>query len=189
MRRRRINRGTPIGRALRYALLKGFAQHHVPRRHVTSNLQQLAKLLYDRDTRLICAMIVGIATLALAIWRMAHPQRLGAEEMERRRCEHLANIGRITDGVILETDKLEANPLVPGERGASRDLLMYAYRIAGVTYQCAQDISGMAEHASGLELADSIAGQSVQVRYDPHNPGNSMLISETWTGLWNLGDK
>jgi hypothetical protein len=156
---------------------------------VTSTLQQLAKLLYDRDARLICAMIVGILTLALAIWRIAYPPRLDAEEMERRRCEHLATIGRITDGVILETNTLEANPLAPGESSANPDLLMYAYRIAGVTYQCAQDISRVAEHASSLNFADSIAGQSVQVRYDPHNPGNSMLVSGTWAGLWNLGEK
>ena len=26
--------------------------------------------------------------------------------------------------------------------------------------------------------------QSVQVRYDPRNPGNSIIVSETRTGLW-----
>jgi hypothetical protein len=26
--------------------------------------------------------------------------------------------------------------------------------------------------------------QPLQVRYDPRNPGNSVVVAESWSGLW-----
>jgi hypothetical protein len=98
---------------------------------------------------------------------------------ERRRREELARSGRITDGVIVDARTLS------GEDSTSPtpEVLMYSYRLAGVTYNCAQDVSKLAEQIVGFRI-----DQSVQIRYDPRNPGNSILVAETWTGLW-LRDK
>ena len=59
------------------------------------------------------------------------------------------------------------------------EVLLYSYRLAGVTYNCAQDVSQLADRVRGY----SIEGP-VQVRYDPRNPCNSVLVSESWCGLW-----
>lgn len=92
--------------------------------------------------------------------------------MERERRELLASIGRITDGSITDAPVqqagLDAGPLV----------IVYNYRIAGVTYECAQDVSSLAQH-----VRDVRADLPVQVRYDMHNPGNSIVVSESWSGL------
>ena len=58
------------------------------------------------------------------------------------------------------------------------DLLLFRYRIAGVTYDCGQDVTMLAEQTAGYRL-----DQPVQVRYDPRNPGNSIIVSEEWSGL------
>jgi hypothetical protein len=58
-------------------------------------------------------------------------------------------------------------------------VLIYSYRLAGVTYDCAQDVSKLPERVTGWRL-----DQPLQVRYDPRNPGNSVVVAETWSGLW-----
>jgi hypothetical protein len=59
------------------------------------------------------------------------------------------------------------------------EVLVYSYSLAGLTYNCAQDVSSLPDRVLGYRI-----DQSVQVRYDPRNPGNSILLSETWSGLW-----
>jgi hypothetical protein len=68
-------------------------------------------------------------------------------------------------------------------RRREREVLFYSYRLAGVTYNCAQDVSRLAELVRGFRL-----DEPVQVRYDPRNPGNSVLVSESWSGLWQRED-
>ena len=95
--------------------------------------------------------------------------------MERRRRERLAKLGRITDGSLIDTRTL-AN-----EESSSRtpEVLVYRYRVSGVVYECAQDVSYLPDR-----LHDCQVGNAVQVRYDPRNPGDSILLAETWSGLW-----
>ncbi len=57
-------------------------------------------------------------------------------------------------------------------------LLIYDYRIAGVTYECAQDVTTLAEH-----VRDIRTDLPIQVRYDLHNPANSIVVAESWSGL------
>jgi hypothetical protein len=101
--------------------------------------------------------------------------RLSAEEIERRRREELALSGRITDGVILDARTLGNEDSV----SPTPEVLVYSYSLAGLTYNCAQDVSGLPNEVVGFRI-----DQPVQVRYDPRNPGNSIIVSETWTGLW-----
>ena len=58
---------------------------------------------------------------------------------------------------------------------------MYNYRIAGVTYECAQDVTTLAEYVHGIRT-----DLPMQVRYVPQNPANSIIVAETWSGLRRL---
>jgi hypothetical protein len=128
--------------------------------------------------RISAGIAAGLILLTAGIWWFVVSRRPSAEELERRRREHLATHGRITDGLIQDArtlageDSLEPTP----------EVLVYSYRIAGVTYNCAQDVSMLPEQVRGYRL-----DQPISVRYDPRHPGNSILVSETWSGLWQRG--
>jgi hypothetical protein len=61
-----------------------------------------------------------------------------------------------------------------------RMLLHYTYAISGVSYETAQDVTGLEER---LHLARVAAGQVASVKYDPSNPSNSILLADDWSGL------
>ena len=124
------------------------------------------------------SVVGGLVAVAGATWWWIRSRRPSAEELERRRREHLANIGRITDGHILDARTLEGDDDI----AATPQVLVYSYRLAGVTYHCAQDVSALPDVVRGYRL-----DQPVSVRYDPRHPGNSILVSETWSGLWQRG--
>jgi hypothetical protein len=94
------------------------------------------------------------------------------EEIERDRRDLLATMGRITDGTITDA------PFAPDDPTQTPRLLIYDYRIAGVTYECAQDVTSLADH-----VRDIRTDLPIQVRYDLHDPANSIVVSESWSGL------
>ena len=59
-------------------------------------------------------------------------------------------------------------------------LLVYSYDVAGVTYEASQDVTHLRQF---IDLYSCRLGLPASVRYDPHNPGDSIVISETWSGL------
>jgi hypothetical protein len=61
-----------------------------------------------------------------------------------------------------------------------QNLIYYTYSISGVTYETAQDITGLEER---LHLSRIAAGQAASVKYDPSNPSNSILLADDWSGL------
>jgi hypothetical protein len=125
-------------------------------------------------------LVVAAGIAGAVMWRVKRTPGPTPEEMERRRRERISAIGRITDGVILDTRTLsneESSEPTP-------EVLIYSYRLAGVTYECAQDVSGFPEKVTDCRL-----DQPVQVRYDPRNPGNSLIVSESWTGVWRPGQR
>ena len=138
-------------------------------------LQQLTHLLQGRDPRIVGGIAAGVVVAAVGTMLVVHLRRPSAEELERRRREELALNGRITDGVILDARTLHGEESI----SPTPEVLVYSYRLAGVTYNCAQDVSHLPDRILGFRI-----DQSVQIRYDPRNPGNSILVSETWTGLW-----
>jgi hypothetical protein len=149
----------------------------------------------DLDWRILgpaaAALVLLAAGLAVWFWRRRGPD---PAEAERRRRSYLNRIGRIVEGRILEIAEAPAEeirgggrrgklappvtPVLPGN--GKRTLVHYGYSISGVTYETAQDITGMEERAC-LEKLNS--GQPVSVKYDPANPGNSILIADDWSGL------
>ena len=103
-------------------------------------------------------------------WVLTH--RKSAEEKERERREHLVLHGRIIDGSVFDWS----------EQPNSSDLgtLLYCYIIAGVSYECAQDLTFL----KGTALIDATClGRPASVRYDPKNPANSIIVAEGWSGL------
>jgi len=131
----------------------------------------------------IAGSIAAAAILLTAgIWWFIVSRRPSAEELERRRREHLTLHGRITDGLILDARTLDGRESFPTEHAGLQhtpEVLVYSYRLAGVTYNCAQDVSMLPEQVRGYRLDHPIS-----IRYDPRHPGNSILVSETWSGLW-----
>lgn len=138
-------------------------------------LQQAEHLIRNQDPRIIGGIVAGIAAFGGGIWWYIVSHRPSAEEIERRRREELALNGRITDGVILDARTLFNEDSV----SPTPEVLVYSYSVAGLIYNCAQDVSALPNEVLGFRI-----DQSVQVRYDPRNPGNSIIVSETWTGLW-----
>lgn len=110
--------------------------------------------------------MAGVAWYAL---RRPEPS---AEEIEWERRTLLASTGRITDGSITDVPSQQDGPT------AEPLIIVYNYRIAGVTYECAQDVTILAEH-----VRDVRADLPIQVRYDLHNPANSIIVAESWSGL------
>ncbi len=138
-------------------------------------LQLLSQRLQDRDPRVLAGLAAALVLLAIVIGIIARWRRPAPDEIERRRREKLTADGRITDGVIVDARTLNGEDSV----SPTPEVLVYSYRLAGVTYNCAQDVSRLADRVSGFRL-----DQPVQIRYDPRNPGNSILLSESWSGLW-----
>ena len=82
-------------------------------------------------------------------------------------------MGRITDGTVIDV-----NESVQRLRRASA--LIYHYDVAGVSYEASQDVSSLSHM---VDLHSCRAGLMTSIKYDPGNPGNSIVIAENWTGL------
>jgi hypothetical protein len=136
--------------------------------------------------------ILLLAAIGIYSWRR-RPR--DPDEIERRRRTYLNQVGRIVEGQVIEIiestepekksgagsgmfARQKSSPVNGGH--ATRKLVCYSYSISGVSYETAQDISGLEERAC-LEVV--AAGQPASVKYDPANPGNSILIADDWSGL------
>jgi hypothetical protein len=142
---------------------------------VRPSVQHLTHFLHGRDPRIAGGVAAGVAVAGAAIWMVVRLRRPTAEEIEHRRREQLATAGRITDGVLIDARTLGGDE----STSTTPEVLIYSYRLAGVTYDCAQDVSALPERVRGWRL-----DQPLQVRYDPRNPGNSVVVAESWSGLW-----
>lgn len=137
----------------------------------------------------------GLAVLAiigLVFWLRRKPE--DSNELERQRRAYLNRVGRIVEGQVLEIaehvrDAKDSGAKSPGMFGKNRAipatngtqrLIHYTYSISGVTYETAQDITGLEER---LLLTRAAAGQTASVKYDPSNPSNSILLADDWSGL------
>jgi hypothetical protein len=135
--------------------------------------------------------IGAAAALGFACYAYFRP-RTDANEIERRRRIFLAEYGRITDATLIDTNlgdaelsefgiKVRASgawTAVSSDGDPVPSLLIYAYRVSGVSYECAQDVSLLADQVRHVRV-----DLPIQVRYDPHNPSNSIVVAESWSGL------
>jgi hypothetical protein len=110
-------------------------------------------------------------------WFMATRKRTSDEEIERIRRQDLVLGGRIIDGTVLDVSELD--PYEAG-RPDGMQLILYKYEIAGVSYECSQDITHLKDLIS---ITDIRVGFPCSVRYDSRQPENSIVIAENWIGL------
>src|SRR3954449_13467348 len=80
------------------------------------------------------ALLAGAA--AVSVWLLKRKRPTPAE-IEFARRQFLTENGRIVDGTLLDVAE------IPAEDGHLLTMLMYEYRIGGVDYEAAQDITLM----------------------------------------------
>jgi hypothetical protein len=97
------------------------------------------------------------------------------DDLERDRRAWLEGTGRITDGTVIDVQEL-----YPPENHREAVMLIYKYDVAGVSYECSQDVTYLRQW---INLHSCRLGLHTSVKYDPQNPGNSLVVSENWMGL------
>jgi hypothetical protein len=127
----------------------------------------------NNDWQIVAGISTVVAVAALALWLVLR-RRPSAEEIERARRHFLVQSGRLVDGMLLDVYEVNAAD------GRTLTFLLFNYRIAGVDYECSQEITAM---RSVVDSGEVRAGFPCTVRYQPGNPYNSIVIAEGWTGL------
>jgi hypothetical protein len=118
-------------------------------------------------------LAVGLSIAAVAYVVFGRKKKTPAE-IERQRRDWLNQIGRITDGTVIDVQEIVPN----GHPAAT--MLIFQYDVGGVSYEASQDVTHLRQL---INLHSCRLGLPTSVRYDPHNPGNSIVISEKWMGL------
>jgi Protein of unknown function (DUF3592) len=144
------------------------------------------------DWRVWAAIGAGVALVAGVWYSMWMRREPSDDELEQKRRSHLNQIGRIAEGQILEVldvpyEQAAARGLALFRRGAKsvsgdgrRKLVCYSYSISGVSYETAQDITRLESRAGEQRL---VPGRAASVKYDPSNPGDSIVLTDDWSGL------
>lgn len=122
----------------------------------------------------IYSLLAGGVAFCIAGYALLRRKSKTAAAIERERRDLLGEIGRITDGTVIDVQELAENQHHPAT------LLIYHYDVAGVSYEASQDVTYLRQW---INLQSCRLGVPTSVRYDPANPGNSMVISERWNGL------
>lgn len=136
---------------------------------LTTVPEYLSVPLRSPRNAIVAAVAVAAASgVAWYLFRRPHPS---AEEIERARRQEIATSGRITDGSITDA------PFSQQDTSAQK-IIVYNYRIGGVSYEAAQDVTTLADL-----VQDVRTDLPIQVRYEPHNPANSIVVAESWSGL------
>jgi hypothetical protein len=150
----------------------------------------LREIFADWHNWIPAAGIGILVIVGIIFWLRRRPE--DESELERQRRAYLNRVGRIVEGQVLEVvnyqdssrkaknSGLFSKSAPIGPANGKQKLLYYTYSISGVTYETAQDITGLEEQA---HLSRVIAGQPASVKYDPSNPSNSILLADDWSGL------
>jgi len=120
-------------------------------------------------------LVVAGSAVVFGAYALLRRKPKTAEQLERERRVWLDGVGRITDGTVIDVQELDAQ-----DGRAAAALLIYKYDVAGVSYECSQDVTHLRHW---INLHSCRLGLPTSVKYDPHNPGNSLVVSESWMGL------
>lgn len=143
------------------------------------------------DWRVFAGAGAGVAFLGgYLIYKHFHQPPSG-EEIERKRRLRINQIGRIVEGQVTELIELPAEEArkrgflqfaskTKNSPNGVRKMVCYSYAISGVTYETAQDVTGLEQRVHLQKLA---AGQSASVKYNPSNPSDSILVADDWSGV------
>ena len=126
------------------------------------------------------SLVAGGAVLCgagLTYWLLSRGQ--SPEQRERERRLRLSQHGRITDGTVLDVQEVSNGH-------GSIQLIIYSYDVAGVSYEASQDITHLRHW---VDIHSCKLGLPTSIKYDPHNPGDSVVIAETWSGLRSSWDE
>lgn len=125
--------------------------------------------------RLYPVLAFGATAAIIGYALLSRKSKKSPEQQEKERRTDLTRGGRILDGNVIDVLELEDD-----ESGQQMILLVYTYDVAGVTYEASQDVTHLRQF---IDLYSCRLGLPASVKYDPHNPGDSIVISETWSGL------
>jgi len=126
------------------------------------------------DSLRLYGLVTGGVAL-LAAYALLRRKPKTPDELERQRRAWLESTGRITDGTVIDVQDLAA-----ANNYHAATMLIYKYDVAGVTYECSQDVTYLRHW---INLHSCRLGLPTSVKYDPQNPGNSLVVSENWMGL------
>jgi hypothetical protein len=118
--------------------------------------------------------VAGACGAVLASYLLFRGKPKTPKEMETQRRAWLDQVGRITDGTVIDVQEQNAS-----EHSFST-FLIFQYDVAGVSYEASQDVTYLRQR---INLHSCRLGLPTSVRYDPQNPGNSIVVSERWMGL------
>jgi hypothetical protein len=125
--------------------------------------------------RFYSSLLGGVVlVVGSAAWYWVRSRRPTPEQREYQRRQRLSNMGRITDGTVVDFREV-------GEDNSSpMRLLIYSYDVGGVSYECSQDVSALRRP---FDVQACQLGLPASVKYDPQNPANSIVVAEDWIGL------
>ncbi len=126
------------------------------------------------ELRLYSFLALAGTGLLVAGVAWARKRRKTPDQLERERRIHLSETGRITDGTVIDVNEMQTHG------SGELQLLIYHYDVAGVSYEASQDVSTL-RHM--VDLHSCRSGLMTSIKYDPSNPGNSIVIAENWSGL------
>jgi hypothetical protein len=135
-----------------------------------------------RDPQVIKTLLAGAVVVGGVMLYNALRKRPDPVEIERQRRLELVRSGRTIDGTLLDVTELAADPneKVSGKPAGAMELILYQYEIAGVVYECSQDVTAL----KGLvNIQDCRIGFPATIRYDARRPENSIIVAENWSGL------
>ena len=127
------------------------------------------------DSLSFYSVVVVSGAIAAGAYAFLRRKPKGPADLERERRTWLDGIGRITDGTVIDVQEM-----APANGHHAAVLLIYKYDVAGVSYECSQDVTYLRQW---INLHSCRLGLPTSVKYDPHNPGNSLVVSESWMGL------
>ncbi len=117
------------------------------------------------SSQLVLLAVMAAALIALGVWIALRVSQRSPEKRERRRRQHVNQVGRLGDALITE---------------ASGGFFYYTYSVHGVEYSASQDVSALREFLP--EEPERLVGVT-HLKYSPKNPANSILVCEEWSGL------
>lgn len=140
---------------------------------IVKQVREISTHLGMDSLRLYGLVATGVALAGAYVLLRRKPK--SPDEIERERRAWLEGTGRITDGTVIDVQELAAE-----KERRSAIMLIYHYDVAGVSYECSQDVTYLRHW---INLHSCRLGLHTSVKYDPQNPGNSLVVSENWMGL------
>jgi hypothetical protein len=127
------------------------------------------------DSLRLYGLFTAVVVALLGAYALLRRKPKSPDDLERERRSWLEGMGRITDGTVIDVQEL-----APEKERRSAVMLIYKYDVAGVSYECSQDVTYLRQW---INLHSCRLGLHTSVKYDPLNPGNSLVVSENWMGL------